>query len=590
MRFGPAVFMASVIASAAIVTGPAPSGATPVGTTFTYQGTLTDGAAPANGAYDLRFVLWDAEAGGLTVGSPIEVSDAVVTEGLFTQSLDFGAGVFTGEARWLEIGVRPGTSVGAYTQLARQRITAVPVALYAPLAGSANGLTCSGCVSAGALAPGAVTSALIGAGTIQQTNLAFSPVLTVGAAAPLSSSGGQNPIVSLTMLPVANGGTGAPTAAAARTNLGAAASGANTDITSLAGVTDAGLNTRVGAQALNGSVTGQKNTAVGSGALSGTTSASWNTAIGEGALALDTTGAANTAVGQGALAKNQNGGENTAVGGAALSAIQAGNNRQNTAVGSQALAGLATGNGNIAIGRAAGATLTSGSRNIYIDNAGAAAESNAIRIGDSAVHLAGTYIAGISGAEITGGKPVVVSASGRLGVAAAATLPAGTPRFVDNGDGTLTDTKTGLMWEKKRDDGGIHDKDNKYTWSTGTGDPNGTVFTVFLAKLNDTANGGANCFAGYCDWRLPAHLSPGPAELETLLDVTAGVCGGGVGVCAYPALEPTSYGFYSSSTTYAATPGYVWFTAFYDWSVAYGNAGAAPKTQANYARAVRNAT
>jgi len=40
-------------------------------------------------------------------------------------------------------------------------------------------------------------------------------------------------------LPVANGGTGATTASAARTNLGAAASGANSDITSLTGLTTA---------------------------------------------------------------------------------------------------------------------------------------------------------------------------------------------------------------------------------------------------------------------------------------------------------------------------------------------------------------
>lgn len=37
--------------------------------------------------------------------------------------------------------------------------------------------------------------------------------------------------------------------------------------------------------------------------------------------------------------------------------------------------------------------------------------------------------------------------------------------FVDNGDGTITDTSTGLMWEKKSDDGSIHDKDDVYTWS-----------------------------------------------------------------------------------------------------------------------------
>lgn len=39
------------------------------------------------------------------------------------------------------------------------------------------------------------------------------------------------------IIPVTNGGTGATTAAAARTNLGAAASGANSDITSLSGLT-----------------------------------------------------------------------------------------------------------------------------------------------------------------------------------------------------------------------------------------------------------------------------------------------------------------------------------------------------------------
>lgn len=32
--------------------------------------------------------------------------------------------------------------------------------------------------------------------------------------------------------------------------------------------------------------------------------------------------------------------------------------------------------------------------------------------------------------------------------------------YTDNGDGTITDNVTGLMWEKKDDSGGIHDKDN----------------------------------------------------------------------------------------------------------------------------------
>lgn len=35
-------------------------------------------------------------------------------------------------------------------------------------------------------------------------------------------------------------------------------------------------------------------------------------------------------------------------------------------------------------------------------------------------------------------------------------------RFVDNGDGTITDTETHLIWEKKDDGGGLHDRDAVY--------------------------------------------------------------------------------------------------------------------------------
>ena len=53
-------------------------------------------------------------------------------------------------------------------------------------------------------------------------------------------------------------------------------------------------------------------------------------------------------------------------------------------------------------------------------------------------------------------------------------------RFVDNGDGTVTDVDTGLMWEQKTTAVGSgvnladpHDVDNTYTWSTGTNKPDG---------------------------------------------------------------------------------------------------------------------
>lgn len=62
-------------------------------------------------------------------------------------------------------------------------------------------------------------------------------VTGVTASAPLSATMGTTPTITLGTVPVANGGTGAITAPAARANLGAAASGANGDITSLTGLT-----------------------------------------------------------------------------------------------------------------------------------------------------------------------------------------------------------------------------------------------------------------------------------------------------------------------------------------------------------------
>ncbi|MHB9032580.1 MAG: hypothetical protein ACYC6L_05995, partial [Anaerolineae bacterium] len=102
-----------------------------LGTAFTYQGHLTDGGAPANGSYDLQFKLFDAAAGGAQVGSTLERGDVAVTDGVFSVLLDFGAAAFAGSARYLEAGVRPGASTGAYTVLTpRQELTAAPYALY----------------------------------------------------------------------------------------------------------------------------------------------------------------------------------------------------------------------------------------------------------------------------------------------------------------------------------------------------------------------------------------------------------------------------------------------------------------------------
>jgi hypothetical protein len=108
-----------------------------VGTGFTYQGYLTDKGSPADGTYDFGFYLWDDETAGATPLWEIFLEDIEVNQGLFTVVLDFGSGVFDGEERWLEIGVRPYTETGTYTILGdRQPINPTPYALYAVEAGN----------------------------------------------------------------------------------------------------------------------------------------------------------------------------------------------------------------------------------------------------------------------------------------------------------------------------------------------------------------------------------------------------------------------------------------------------------------------
>jgi hypothetical protein len=104
-------------------------------------------------------------------------------------------------------------------------------------------------------------------------------------------------------------------------------------------------------------------------------------------------------------------------------------------------------------------------------------------------------------------------------------IPLGS-RFHDNGDGTVTDNQTGLMWEKKTgesngtpDPSDVRNVNNTYAWCAAssfdctdtTDPPDGSAFTVFLATLNHNVakfNGTqpgpiSGCFANHCDWRLP---------------------------------------------------------------------------------------
>ena len=128
----------TAVAGLTYAQGPEPQGVqspqAPLGTAFTYQGRLLDGGVPADNpnGYDFEFTLYDDPSAGSVVAGPLNFNDHQVDYGLFTVTLDFGSDVFTGDARWMRIGVRPWDSTGAYTYLdPRQELTPTPHALYA---------------------------------------------------------------------------------------------------------------------------------------------------------------------------------------------------------------------------------------------------------------------------------------------------------------------------------------------------------------------------------------------------------------------------------------------------------------------------
>lgn len=147
--------------------------------------------------------------------------------------------------------------------------------------------------------------------------------------------------------------------------------------------------------------------------------------------------------------------------------------------------------------------------------------------------------------------------------------------YVDNGDGTITDTKTGLMWEKLSRDGGIHDKENVYGWPE--------AFSVKIAGLN------ALQFAGYSDWRLPnvnelyslvesdpysPAVSSPAFHWNCIVGCTVLNCS-----CTY-----TQSASYWTSTSDSGSPGRAaWTVFFHDGSVSRRSNGDAPR----HVRAVR---
>jgi hypothetical protein len=157
-----------------------PSTALAQGTAFTYQGRLNVNGAPANGSYDFQFRLASDPLANNYVGTAYLTNGIAVSNGLFTTTLDFGPGIFTGSNYWLEVDVRT-NGAGSYTALSPlQALTPTPYAIMANAAsnllgvlpaGQISGTIASAVLPASPIFPGVVTANMFSGNGANVTNV-----------------------------------------------------------------------------------------------------------------------------------------------------------------------------------------------------------------------------------------------------------------------------------------------------------------------------------------------------------------------------------------------------------------------------------
>jgi len=210
--------------------------------------------------------------------------------------------------------------------------------------------------------------------------------------------------------------------------------------------------------------------------------------------------------------------------------------------------------------------------------------------------------------------------------------------FTDLGDGTISDSCTGLQWEKKTNVAGLHNVNTEYSWAgccngvcgtTNYCQPNAAAAALCMAQAEGGTQGCNVCvigtcdvdpgsvgvattvwdwlrqvnaatFAGHNDWRLPRQggcnscwsgsptftcSSCNPHELERIL-LAPYPCQSSPASspCINPIFGPTGGAYYWSASTAPSNvdPRFAWEVEF-----AFGRVAAGGKTSNHYVRAVR---
>lgn len=152
----------------------------------------------------------------------------------------------------------------------------------------------------------------------------------------------------------------------------------------------------------------------------------------------------------------------------------------------------------------------------------------------------------------------------------------------ENGWLVTRDNLTGLIWEMKTADGGIHDKDKTFTWcdknpatnggdqgTCGSGTGSAATDTEAFIKATNDAH-----FGGFSDWRLPAIK-----ELSSLVNSSIPYPGPTFDAAWFPR---TVSSYYWSSNTCAGYTYVAWLVYF-----SHGNDYYDLKSSTYYVRAVR---